>query len=67
MIAPGIYKHYKGGEYKVLFTALDKDANEIMVVYESVIYGTYYVRSLADFTDVVEVNGLEVPRYVKQA
>lgn len=66
MISPGIYKHYKGGRYKVLCSALDKDNDVVMVVYESVLFGTIYVRPLEEFTGFVVQEGNRIPRYVKE-
>ena len=37
-----IYKHYKGGEYKVLFIATDSITNEEVVVYEA-LYGKHLI------------------------
>ena len=37
-IRPGKYRHYKGGEYEVLFTARDSETNEERVVYRA-LYG----------------------------
>jgi len=65
MISPGIYKHYKGGMYKVHFTAHYKDEDIIMVIYESVVHGTLYVRPLEEFTSYVVEDGNRVPRYVR--
>ncbi len=65
MITPGLYRHYKGGVYKVHFTALDKDRDEIMVVYESAVHGTLYVRPLEEFTGLVVHENNRVPRYAK--
>jgi hypothetical protein len=65
MISTGLYKHYKGGTYKVHFTALDKDNDVIMVVYESVVHGSIYVRPLSEFTGYIVHEGNRIPRYVK--
>jgi hypothetical protein len=62
MIKSGRYSHYKGGTYIVLFTAQSALDDEPMVVYMNEKYGTYYVRSLKDFT--VEIGGTGgVPRF----
>jgi len=69
----GKYKHYKGKEYEVLFLA--KNANngdkelEDMVIYQSLYdtpdfpIGTVWVRSLNEFSEIVEVNGERVQRF----
>ncbi len=38
VIAPGIYRHFKGREYEVLCTATDSENGEAMVVYKAM-YG----------------------------
>lgn len=65
MIATGLYKHYKGGVYKVHFTALDKDNDVVMVVYENTVHGTIYVRPLEEFTGFVVHEGNRIPRYAR--
>jgi len=65
VIKPGRYKHYRGGTYVVLFTALDTETNKPMVVYMNETHGTYYVRSLKEFTSKVMEDSEDggVPRF----
>lgn len=60
----GIYRHYKGHEYLVLDVARHSETEELMVVYQPQ-YGdrTLWVRPLAMFTESVEIDGKEVPRF----
>lgn len=65
MIIPqGIYRHYKGNLYQVLHTAQHSETEESLVVYRC-LYGEYdvWVRPLAMFTETIEVNDKEVPRF----
>ena len=64
MLQPGKYRHYKGGEYEVLFVARHSETEEQLVVYRT-LYGDrdHWVRPLAMFTETVEVEGREVPRF----
>lgn len=59
MIKLGRYKHHKGGVYVVVCTALDDTTKDIVVVYYNEVYGTYYVRSMIDFTQKLG----DVPRF----
>ena len=63
-IPQGIYRHYKGSLYQVLHTAKHSETEEALVVYRC-LYGEYdvWVRPLAMFTESIEVNGKEVPRF----
>lgn len=60
----GIYKHYKGNEYKVLGVASHSETLEKMVVYQA-LYGTYgiWVRPINMWNEFVEVNGQQVKRF----
>ena len=60
----GIYKHYKGNEYRVLGVATHSETLEKMVVYQA-LYGTYgiWVRPINMWNEVVEVNGQQVKRF----
>ena len=64
MIQKGIYKHFKGNLYKVLFCALHSETLEEMVVYQA-LYGEegYWVRPAAMFLETVTENGEEKPRF----
>ena len=63
-IPQGIYRHYKGSLYQVLHVAKHSETEEELVVYRC-LYGEYdvWVRPLAMFTESIEVNGKEVPRF----
>jgi len=63
-LAPGRYRHYKGGEYEVFFVATHSETEEAMVVYRT-LYGdfSYWVRPLSMFTETVTIDGVEQPRF----
>lgn len=67
-VAPGLYDHYKGGKYRVLFVAEDstndRDGNQV-VVYESLTYHVMKCRDLTEFVEPVEwPDGTMRPRFV---
>ena len=64
MLAPGRYRHYKGGEYMVMGVARHSETEELLVVYQPQ-YGErkWWVRPLSMFTEQVEVDGTLVPRF----
>lgn len=63
---PGIYRHYKGNEYRVLGLARHSETLEPLVVYEA-LYGERgrWVRPAAMFTETVEAGGKRVPRFAR--
>ena len=63
-IPQGIYRHYKGNLYQVLHTAQHSETEEMLVVYRC-LYGEYgvWVRPLSMFSETVEVEGKQVPRF----
>ena len=63
-ISQGIYRHYKGNLYQVLHTAQHSETEESLVVYRC-LYGEYgvWVRPLSMFSETVEVEGKQVPRF----
>ncbi|APD09972.1 MULTISPECIES: DUF1653 domain-containing protein [Thermus] len=63
-VKPGLYRHYKGGLYQVLFLARHSETEEVMVVYQA-LYGErgYWVRPLSLWLAPVEVEGKAVPRF----
>lgn len=60
----GVYKHYKGNEYRVLAIASHSETLEKMVVYQA-LYGEcgIWVRPISMWNELVDVNGVETPRF----
>ena len=63
-IKPGIYKHYKNKQYKVICEATHSETEEKVVVYQC-LYGDYgmWVRPKEMFVERVEVEGKLIPRF----
>jgi hypothetical protein len=63
-IRPGRYRHFKGNEYEVLFTALHSETMEEMVVYRA-LYGQrgLWVRPAAMWNETVERDGKTYTRF----
>ena len=57
-IPNAIYKHYKGGLYRVLFLSKHTETDEILVNYQSIHFGSYYSRSLEEWNKPTERNGV---------
>ena len=64
-IQPGRYRHFKGGEYRVLGTARHSETLEEMVVYQA-LYGErgYWVRPASMWLETVARDGQTRPRFV---
>ncbi|MEH6577890.1 MAG: DUF1653 domain-containing protein [Amphritea sp.] len=61
----GLYRHYKGAEYQVLYTARHSETEEWLVVYRQC-YGdeAVWVRPLEMFTEqVIDNQGQAKPRF----
>lgn len=56
------FKHYKGGEYKLLCKAKHTETQEDLAVYKD-INGQVWVRPYEMFRGKVEVNGKKIPRF----
>lgn len=56
---PGqIYRHYKGGKYVILFLAKHTSTEEPLVIYQSLLFGSYHARPLSEwFENVPSANG----------
>ncbi|MDV7210365.1 DUF1653 domain-containing protein [Azotobacter beijerinckii] len=63
-VQPGLYRHYKGAEYRVLGVARHSETEEELVVYQA-LYGDFglWVRPLAMFAGSIEVDGRQMPRF----
>lgn len=59
----GVYRHWKGGLYRLLHLAIDADTNFWVAVYQQMGSGSIFVRNEADFHGEVDVNGVMVPRF----
>ncbi len=60
----GIYKHYKGNKYELLYIARHSETLEDMVVYKA-LYGDgdIWVRPASMWDEMVEIDGKAVPRF----
>lgn len=59
----GMYKHYKGSQYKVIAIARHSEDHQEMVVYQALSDSAIWVRPLAMFCEKVEVIGQLIPRF----
>ena len=66
-IRPGRYRHFKGGLYQVIGTALHSETREPMVVYRA-LYGEggLWVRPASMWSEYVERDGYSGPRFVPE-
>ena len=64
LLAPGIYRHFKGNLYEVVATAKHSETQDDYVVYRA-LYGEreLWVRPLAMFIEQVERDGKTFPRF----
>ena len=64
---PGIYKHYKGNLYELIYTARHSETLETMVVYKALYgEGELWVRPASMWEELVEVEGEMIPRFQLQ-
>ena len=63
---PGLYRHYKGGEYRVLGLARHSETLEPLVAYRA-LYGEggLWVRPAAMFLETVATGAGRVPRFAR--
>ncbi len=50
----GIYRHYKGGLYEVLFLSKHTETDEILVNYKSLHFGSFYSRPLDSWNEKLD-------------
>ena len=63
-LQPGLYRHYKGQQYRVIGVARHSETEEELVVYQA-LYGEFglWVRPLSMFTETVQVDGEQIARF----
>lgn len=61
---PGLYRHFKGNEYRVLYVAKHSETLEDMVVYQA-LYGEkgIWVRPASMWNETVKQEGMAVRRF----
>lgn len=65
---PGLYRHYKGGNYHVIGVARHSETDELLVVYRCLNDNdSLWVRPLAMFQETVLIDGRTVPRFEQYA
>lgn len=63
-LPPGLYRHYKGGEYEVVGIARHSESEEKLVVYRCLYdNNSLWVRPLTMFCEKVFSEGRWVPRF----
>ncbi|HEY4506249.1 MAG TPA: DUF1653 domain-containing protein [Candidatus Paceibacterota bacterium] len=65
-IKPGIYRHYKGNEYRVHFVVKHSETGEEMVVYEALYNNEkskFWVRPAKMWNESVDINEEKKPRF----
>ena len=63
-IRPGLYRHFKGKEYRVLYTATHSETLEPMVVYQALCgQRGIWVRPAAMWNETVTREGKTLPRF----
>jgi len=63
---PGVYEHYKGGLYRVLFEAHESSngrERERLIVYVSLKHGSVNVRKRDEFLEMLTVDGKPRARF----
>lgn len=65
---PGDYwTHYKGGVYQIVTLAVNENTGEPLIVYKSLKYGTVWVRTINNWSEMVELPTGRVPRFKRGA
>lgn len=64
-LRPGLYRHFKGGLYRLLGTAFHSETMELMAVYQPQTGESLWVRPAAMWCGLVEREGESVPRFAR--
>lgn len=63
-LKPGVYRHFKGKKYELLFVAIHSETLERMVVYRQLYgAGSYWVRPASMWLERVERDGVSYQRF----
>ena len=63
-LSPGIWRHVKGKEYRLLSVAYHSETLEAMVVYQALYgEGQIWVRPASMWEEIVEYEGRRLPRF----
>ena len=63
---PGLYRHYKGNDYRVVGLARHSETLEPMAVYEALYdEGVLWVRPAGMFMETVEIDGERLKRFTR--
>lgn len=65
-VRPGIWRHFKGGLYEVLYEAQHTERDEVLVIYRSVADGCIYARPRSLFLEWVRHEGRLMARFAPQ-
>lgn len=49
-----VFHHYKGGKYKIISCARHTETDEVLVVYQSISFGSVHARPLSIFNETIE-------------
>ncbi len=67
-LTPGRYRHYKGNDYEVLGVVRHSETLEPLVLYRPLYNDSgLWVRPFSMFFEVVDVDGVRMPRFALQA
>lgn len=63
MLQKGIYRHFKGGMYKVVEIAKHSETLEDLVIYQSLSTKQFWARPLSSFLQMTTHEGKQVERF----
>jgi hypothetical protein len=63
LVTPGLYKHYKGRIYQVLFSVRHTETREPFVVYKAIHGRQTWARPCSMFLEYIESDGGRLPRF----
>ena len=60
---PGLYRHFKGGMYQVLYLAQHSEDEQLLVIYRSLGDGKTWARPVCKWVELADAGGRLVPRF----